>query len=79
MNRFRPLMLERAAMDNGNRPSKKSDTAECLARLLSAAEAVLEVYEEKGRLDFSSEQELEAAIEAAHNENASACRKQKTT
>jgi hypothetical protein len=62
-------------MGNGNRPLKKSDMAECLVRLLSAAEAALEVYEEKGRLDFSSEQELEAAIEVAHQERTGACRK----
>jgi len=70
-------MLERN-MHRAKRHSKSGCPDERLLRLLNAAEAVLDVYEEKGRLDFSTEQELEAAIEVAH-QHAGTCRKQKTT
>ena len=66
-------------MDNTKKPSTKPSTAERLTRLLSAAEATLEVYEEKGRLDFSTEHELEAAIESARDEKTINCRKPKSS
>jgi len=57
-------MRERAITGKGAAPCER-DAADRLARLVRAAEALLELYEETGRIDFSTEQELEAAIDGA--------------